>query len=47
MSNNYLIEKKAVEQAAKLAELTAKNKAAAKNHLLQVQLILARTFPKK
>lgn len=47
MSNNYLIEKKAVEQAAKLAELDRKNKERAKEQLLRVQLILARTFPKK
>jgi hypothetical protein len=47
MSNNYLIEKKAIEQVVKLAELAEKNKLAAKEHLLRVQLILARTFPKK
>jgi hypothetical protein len=47
MSQNSLVEQKALEQALKLAELAQKNKERAKEHLLRVQLILARTFPKK
>lgn len=47
MSQNYQIEQKVLEQAVKLAQLEQKNKQAAREQLLRMQLILARMYPQK